>query len=47
MLPDEKAAKHQLVRIIDESGEDYLYSERSFIPIKLPQAVERAMLAAS
>lgn len=47
VLPDEKAAKHQLVRIIDESGEDYLYSERSFIPIKLPQAVERAMLAAS
>jgi hypothetical protein len=47
VLPDEKAAKHQLVRIIDESGEDYLYSERSFIPIKLPQAVEKAMLAAS
>jgi hypothetical protein len=47
VLPDEKAAKHQLVRIIDESGEDYLYSESSFASIKLPQAVEKAMLAAT
>jgi hypothetical protein len=47
VLPDEKAAKHQLVRIIDESGEDYLYAESSFVSIKLPQAVEKAMLAAS
>ena len=47
VLPDEKAAKHQLIRVVDESGEDYLYSESSFIPIKLPQAVEKAMLAAT
>jgi hypothetical protein len=47
VLPDEKAAQHQLIRIIDESGEDYLYSESSFVPIKLPQSVEKAMLAAS
>ena len=47
VLPDEKAAKHQLIRVIDESGEDYLYSESSFAPIKLPQAVEKAMLAAT
>ena len=47
VLPDEKAAKHQLVRVIDESGEDYLYPENWFAPIKLPQAVEKAMLAAS
>jgi hypothetical protein len=47
VLPDEKAAKHQLIRVVDESGEDYLYSESSFVPIKLPQAVEKAMLAAS
>ena len=46
ILPDEKAAKHQLIRVIDESGEDYLYPEGWFVPIKLPQAVERAMLAA-
>jgi hypothetical protein len=47
VLPDEKAATHQLIRVVDESGEDYLYSERWFVPIKLPQVVEKAMLAAS
>lgn len=47
VLPDEKAAKHQLVRVIDESGEDYLYSESYFAPINLPQAVEEALLKAS
>jgi hypothetical protein len=47
VLPDEKAAKHQLVRVIDESGEDYLYSESYFAPIELPQAVEEALLGAS
>jgi hypothetical protein len=46
-LPDKKAAEHQLIRVIDESGEDYLYSETYFVPIKLPQAVEEALLNAS
>jgi hypothetical protein len=40
-------SKHQLIRVIDESGEDYLYAESSFAPIKLPQAVEKAMLSAT
>jgi hypothetical protein len=47
VLPDEKAAKHGLVRVVDESGEDYLYTESWFVPIKLPQAAEKAILAAS
>lgn len=47
MLPDRRAAKDQLVRIIDESGEDYLYDQNWFVPIKLPQAAKEAMLAAS
>ncbi|HKB90761.1 MAG TPA: hypothetical protein VKC60_09635 [Opitutaceae bacterium] len=47
VLPDDKAAKHQLVRIVDESGEDYLYDQSWFVPIKLPQAAKEAMLAAS
>jgi len=47
VLTDEKAAKHQLIRVVDESGEDYLYPESWFASIKLPQAVEKAMLAAS
>ena len=47
VLPDEKAAKHQLVRVVDESGEDYLYPQSWFVSIKLPQAAEKAILAAS
>lgn len=47
ILPDEKAEGHQLVRVVDESGEDYLYSETWFVPIKLPQVVEKAILSAS
>ena len=46
-VPDENAARHQLIRVIDESGEDYLYPQSWFVPIKLPQAAEKAMLAAS
>jgi hypothetical protein len=45
-LRDAAAAKHGLLRIVDESGEDYLYPKKSFRPIALPQAVKRAMLAA-
>ena len=47
VVPDKKAAQHQLVRVIDESGEDYLYDEAWFVPVKLPQAAKEAMLAAS
>jgi hypothetical protein len=47
MIADLRAAKDQLVRIIDESGEDYLYDQSWFVPIKLPQAAKDAMLAAS
>lgn len=47
VVPDDRAAKHELIRVIDESGEDYLYSESWFVPIKLPRAVEKAILAAS
>ena len=44
-LPDQDAEKHGQVRVIDESGEDYLYPARYFAAIELPQAVRRAMLA--
>ncbi len=47
VMPDDKAAKHQLIRVVDESGEDYLYDQSWFVPIKLPQAAKEAMLAAS
>ncbi|MBI4558889.1 MAG: hypothetical protein HY706_15000 [Candidatus Hydrogenedentes bacterium] len=42
VLPDAKATRHGLVRIIDESGEDYLYPEDFFAPIQIPQAAETA-----
>ncbi len=47
VLPDPKAARHGLVRVIDESGEDYLYSEDFFISVVLPKAVDKALSAAS
>jgi hypothetical protein len=45
VLPDADAAKHRLLRVIDESGEDYLYPRKFFAPIELPQAIRRAVLA--
>ena len=42
VMSDARAAEHQLVRIIDESGEDYLYPVDYFVPIELPQPAERA-----
>jgi hypothetical protein len=46
-LPDPGAEKQGLVRIIDESGEDYLYPRTLFRSVELPQAVRRAILAAA
>jgi len=44
-LPDEDAARVGYVRIIDESGEDYLYPAKWFLPITLTDTVEKALLA--
>jgi hypothetical protein len=44
VLPDESAAKDGDLRVIDESGEDYLYPADFFVPIDVPKAVERALL---
>jgi len=41
VLPDPEAADHGLVRIIDESGEDYLYPERFFTSVSIPQTARR------
>ena len=41
ILPDEKAEKHKMIRIIDESQEDYLYPESYFIIIELPEVAEK------
>jgi hypothetical protein len=47
VLPDKKAAKHSLLRVVDESGEDYLYPDRFFIPIRLSPALKEAFLHAA
>jgi hypothetical protein len=46
-LRDSVAEKHGLVRIVDESGEDYLYPRAFFRVIALPQSVKKAVLAAA
>jgi hypothetical protein len=43
-IPDDQAAKHQMLRIIDESGEDYLYPAGYFVLIEMPAAAERAFV---
>ncbi|MBN2560786.1 MAG: hypothetical protein JXQ75_07645 [Phycisphaerae bacterium] len=45
VIPDATADAHGHVRIIDESGEDYLYPADYFVPITLPKAVEEAISA--
>ena len=47
VIPDKAAAELNQVRIIDESGEDYLYPADFFVPVQLPQAVERAVRRAT
>ena len=42
-LTDAEAEKEGLVRIIDESGEDYLYPCTGFVPISLPRRIELAL----
>jgi hypothetical protein len=43
ILPDETAARNGLLRVIDDSGEDYLYPAANFIPVSLPATVERVL----
>src|SRR3977135_717273 len=45
-LRDTEAEKHDLLRIVDESGDNYLYPKVFFRPIALPQSVKKAVLAA-
>jgi hypothetical protein len=45
-LRDAAAEKHGMLRVVDESGEDYLYPKAFFRSIALPQAVRKAVLAA-
>jgi len=43
LLPDEEASKEGYMRIVDESGEDYLYPESYFVLVKLPREAQEAL----
>ncbi|MBI4322110.1 MAG: hypothetical protein HY675_26765 [Chloroflexi bacterium] len=47
VVPDDDAARDGDVRIIDESGQDYLYPADWFVPVKLPRAVQDSILRAA
>ena len=47
VLPDDTAAEDDYLRVVDESGEDYLYPADYFIEIKLPAAAEKALITAA
>ena len=42
-LPDDVAAREGYVRVVDESGEDYLYPKTYFVAVRLPGEAERAL----
>jgi len=44
-LPDARAAKDDLIRVVDESGEDYLFARTQFAFVDFPQPVRRKLLA--
>ena len=47
ILPATRAVKDKHLRVIDDSGEDYLYPADYFVPLMLPREVERALSAPS
>lgn len=45
VLADDSAARSGYIRVIDESGEDYLYPEGNFLRLNLPDAIEETLAA--
>ncbi|MBI2149102.1 MAG: hypothetical protein HYU27_00665 [Acidobacteria bacterium] len=43
VIPDAEAGKHGLIRVIDESGEDYGYSAERFFVLDVPHTLEKAL----
>ena len=46
-IPDTGSDLHGLIRVVDESGEDYLYPQDFFLPIEVPDTVSHAFAEAS
>jgi hypothetical protein len=47
VVDDPDAESHDQIRVIDESGEDYLFSEDLFVSIDLPVETERSVVDAA
>jgi hypothetical protein len=47
VIPDEVAGTRGFIRIVDESGEDYLYPQDAFVPIEVPQSAQSVFAHAS
>ena len=47
VVADETASKLHQIRVIDQSGKDYLYPEDYFVPVQLPQSAEKAVRRAA
>jgi hypothetical protein len=47
VLEDEQAGQRQMLRIVDESGEDYLYPSRYFAEIEVPENLQQVFATAS
>ena len=46
VLPDEESEKEGYLRVIDESGEDYLYPQSYFVLVELPREAQEALRVA-
>jgi hypothetical protein len=46
LLADAAAEKHGLLRVVDESGEDYLYPKKQFGALQLPPGIAKALATA-
>jgi hypothetical protein len=47
VLPDPKAQTEDYLRVVDDSGEDYLYPSKRFLVVEFPSTVEKKLLAAA
>ncbi|MCC6453689.1 MAG: hypothetical protein IT328_01975 [Caldilineaceae bacterium] len=42
VIPDEKGERHAMIRIVDDTGEDYLFPVSRFVPVQIPEVAEQS-----
>lgn len=42
VIPDEKAEKRKMIRLVDDTGEDYLFPASCFVPVQIPEEAEQS-----